>query len=292
MNRRNVLGNKIEASKSCWIVIMGIAITALQCLVNYHVGADWLRVLIFVLFMTAGSLAVHFITGELGELFTLLLIPVTFFGVLGIMLPFLSGAILPAARTVFLISVTAWVVPVVYAVIFAWSEGFSVMEEFAALYLKANVVFYVVYFGVVIYRLASAQIAAEDIRPVQMIPFATFAAYFDGLVKGTVSGAQMLDFLTGRVAFFIPYGFFIAMVARRLHGAIRILLLIVLPALLEVFQLVFSKGSFDVDDIIFSFLGGLVGMIVFYIFNTLFQNITNRNFDGSEVNRDYYGRKI
>jgi len=33
-------------------------------------------------------------------------------------------------------------------------------------------------------------------------------------------------------------------------------------------------------------------MLGFVIFNGLFQKTTGKNFDGSEVDRDYYGRRI
>ena len=46
------------------------------------------------------------------------------------------------------------------------------------------------------------------------------------------------------------------------------------------------------DDFIFSFLGGLIGMLLFVIFNALFQKTTGKNFDGSDIEKDYYGRRI
>lgn len=292
MNRRNVLGNRIEENKSCWIVLIGILITALQCVINYCIGEEWLRVLLFVLSLLVSTVVVHLLTGELGELFTLLLVPSVFFGALGVAVPYLSGEILPAAQTALTGALVAWLVPVLYAIIFAWIEGYSVMEEFAGFYWKSAIFFYIIYFGIIIFSLFSAQTDASELRPTQMIPFATFAAYIDGLVKKTVTVSQLMTFLVDRIVFFIPYGFFVAMVGRKLHGALRVLLLAAFPMLLELLEMLLGISNFDMDDVIFSFLGSLLGMIAFFVFNTLFQNITNRNFDGSEINRDYYGRKI
>ena len=68
--------------------------------------------------------------------------------------------------------------------------------------------------------------------------------------------------------------------------------LLVLPVIVEQLQYLLKFNSFDMDDIIFSFLGGLIGMLLFVIFNALFQKTTGKNFDGSEVEKDYYGRRI
>ena len=126
----------------------------------------------------------------------------------------------------------------------------------------------------------------------QWIPFATFAAYVDGMINETVSVEQLWEFLANRVVLFLPYGFFIAMVGRTLYSLLRLGLVLLLPLLIEVLQGVFSWGACDADDVLFSFLGGLIGMLCFLIFNGLFQRSTGKNFNGSEVDRDYYGRKI
>lgn len=292
MNRRNVLGHKIEESKSCWVVLTGILVCALQCLINYSLGVTWLKVLLLILIMLAGTAAVHFITGELGELFTFLLVPVAFFGALGLATPYLTGTVLPYSRLALWEAVIVWLIPMLYAIIFAWIEGFSVMEEFAGFYFKATILFYVVYYGTIIAGMISVCSTVPESSRVQMMPFATFAAYIDGLVKGTVTMPQLSYFLITHTFLFIPFGFFVAMVCRTLHNAIKVILLVAFPTVLVLIRLLAQKNNFDIDDIVFCFLGGLLGMLFFYIFNTLFQNITNRNFDGSEVSRDYYGRRI
>jgi len=95
-----------------------------------------------------------------------------------------------------------------------------------------------------------------------------------------------------RVLLFMPYGFFIAMVCRKLHSLLRLLLVLFLPLLVELLQLLFQLNSCNADDVIFSFLGALLGMLGFVIFNSVFQKTTGRNYDNTEVERDYYGRRI
>lgn len=292
MNRRNVLGNKIEQSKTTWVVLIGIFVTALQFVIFYFLGNSWLSLVISALLLLLGSVGVHLITGELGELFAYLLIPCSFAGSMGVMIPTLNGSYLPESGTAFLGCLFAWLVPVAYACIYTWAEGNSVIADFAGFYLKANILFYVVYFGVMLYGLFFMHRNSSVAGQVQLIPFATFAAYVDGVINETVPMTRMVEFLMNRVVFFIPYGFFVAMVCRKLHGVFRLVLLLIVPLLVEVLQFVFRLNSCDADDVVFAFLGGLVGMLAFLIFNKLFQSFTGKNFDASEVDKDYYGRKI
>ena len=82
------------------------------------------------------------------------------------------------------------------------------------------------------------------------------------------------------------------MAGRKIHSLLRLGLVLVLPVIVELLQYILKFNTFDADDIIFSFLGGLIGMLLFVIFNTLFQKTTGKNFDGSEIEKDYYGRRI
>lgn len=292
MNRRNVLGDQIESSKTLWIILISLLVTVIQFVIFYCVGGDWLGLLLAGLCLLLGGIAVHALTGELEELFSYLLFPCICAGGLGILLPLLSGDILPERDTVFICCFLAWLVPLIYGCLFAWAEGGSALPQFSAFYKKATVFFYLVYFGVLVYwfvvysRIPEAEISA------QFIPFATFAAYVDGMISDTVPVERLIQFVTERIGMFLPYGFFIAMVGRKIHSLLRLGLVMVLPVIVELLQYILKFNTFDMDDIIFSFLGGLIGMLLFVIFNALFQKTTGKNFDGSEIEKDYYGRRI
>lgn len=292
MNRRNVLGNQMEESKSMWIVLTGILVSVLQFVI-YHVVSDgWLGLLLAGLCMLLGGVLVHFFSGELGELFSYLLIPCVFSGSMGLLIPQLSGNVFPASSTALIGCVLAWLIPVLYACLFTWAEGNTALAQFSGFYKKAAVFFYVIYFGLLIYWfVVYRRIPMEEVK-IQMIPFATFAAYVDGIISDTVPMERLVQFVLERILLFLPYGFFIAMAGRKVHSLLRLLLVLLLPVLVELLQLLFHLNSCDADDVVFSFLGGLIGMLAFVIFNSLFQKTTGKNFDGSEIERDYYGRRI
>lgn len=292
MSRRNVLGNKIESAKTMWIILIGMLVSAMQFMLYYVTNSSGLGILLSGLCVLLGGVIVHVITGELEELFSYLLIPCVCSGGVGLLLPHLQGAVLPQSREVFIGCILTWLIPVVYVCIITWAEGSSAMPQFSSFYKRAAIFFYFVYFGLLIYRFVILDRIPEENIKIQLIPFASFAAYIDGMISKTVPLERLLQFLAERVVLFLPYGFFVAMVGRKLHSLFRISMVLLLPVLIELLQFLLKFGSCDADDALFSFLGGLIGMLCFVLFNVLFQKTTGRNYDGSEIERDYYGRKI
>lgn len=292
MNRRNVLGNQIEKSKTIWIVLISLVVTALSFVLYYVTASNWLGLLLAGLAIFLGGILVHFITGELEELFAYLLIPCVCQGMAGILIPKLQGGILPNNGTVLIGCLLAWLIPVAYACLYTWAEGSIAMTQFAGFYQKAAVFFYLAYFGLLAYWFVFySRIPEESVR-LQLIPFATFAAYIDGIFSNEVPAVRLVQYLSERIVMFLPYGFFIAMVCRKLHSLFRLLLVLLFPVLVELLQYVLRFNSCNADDAVFSFLGALIGMLIFVVFNALFQKTSGKNFDGSEIDRVYYGRRI
>lgn len=275
-----------------WIVLTGILVSALQFGIYYFVSDGWLGLVLVGLCFLLGGVAVHFVTGEIEELFSYLLIPCVFSGSVALLLPHMETTVLPESKVVYIGCLLAWLIPVLYASIFTWAEGNSALGQFSGFYKRAAVFFYIVYFALLIYWVAVRTRVPEENVTVQMIPFATFAAYVDGIITKTVSLERLLLFLAERIFLFLPYGFFIAMVGRKLHSLLRLSLVLLLPVLVELLQYLLRIGNCDVDDAVFSFLGALIGMLSFVVFNLLFQSTTGKNFDGTEIEKDYYGRRI
>lgn len=292
MNRRNVLGNQMESSKTVWIVILGMLVTVLQFIIYYFVSDSWPGILLSAFCLLLGGILVHIITGELEELFSYLFIPCVLTGSVALLLPQMETTVFPESRIVYTGCFLAWLMPVLYACIYTWAEGSTALPQFLDFHKKASLFFYLVYFGVLVYWfVAYSRIPKTEITA-QFIPFATFAAYIDGVLSGAVLPVRLFWFLAERIFLFLPFGFFVAMAGRKLHGLFRLGLVFAFPMVIELLQYILKLNSFDADDVAFSFLGGLLGILFFVIFNGLFQKTTGKNFDGSELERDYYGRRM
>lgn len=76
----------------------------------------------------------------------------------------------------------------------------------------------------------------------------------------------VLTNLLGNVIGFIPFGALVPLMVRGARSAWRMTLLsFEISALVEVSQLIFRVGCFDVDDMILNTLGGLLGYLVFRV---------------------------
>lgn len=292
MNRRNVLGNQIESAKTLWIILVSILVSALQFVIYHFVGEGWVGILIGGLCVLLGGIVVHAVTGEMEELFSYLLIPCAGLGGAGLLIPKITGDILPKSSTVFIGCLLAWLIPVLYCCIFTWIEGNTALPQFSGFFTRAAVLFYIVYFGFLFYWLFFYNRIADTEISAHFLPFATFAAYIDGVINDTVPTERLIRFITERVCLFLPFGFFVAMIGRKIHSLLRLSTVLLVPIAVEILQYLLKLNSFDMDDALFYFLGGLIGMLLSIIFNRLFQSTTGKNFDGSEVETDYYGRRL
>lgn len=292
MNRRNVLGNQISESKTTWVVITGILETILLFVFYRFITIEWLTWLLMVAGILIGCGIVHALTGELIDLFAYLLIPSTFFAAMGVFRIYSSIWFLGESKSLFFISILVWLITVIYAVVCVWVRGSGSSLLFVPFYLRSTVFFYLVYFSLVVFGVFFYDKVAATDDMVQMIPFATFAAYIEAIIHEVIPWQALAYFLLYRAAFFIPYGFFVSMVCQKLHVAVRILILLILPGLIEIVQLLFRLNRCDIDELIFAFIGGLIGMLCFCVFNELFIHFTGKMYDGKEPDRDYYGRRL
>ena len=85
--------------------------------------------------------------------------------------------------------------------------------------------------------------------------------------------------ICGNVIGFVPYGYILPVVARRMQNGFLIVLSgFCLSLTVETIQLITRVGCFDVDDLILNTLGAALGYLLFVICNI--------------IRRKYYGKKI
>ena len=80
--------------------------------------------------------------------------------------------------------------------------------------------------------------------------------------------------LAGNVAGFIPFGMILPVIWRKTDSFFRIMLLVFEFSLcVEIIQLVWKVGSFDVDDLILNTLGSVIGYLLFSLCNVVRRKI-------------------
>lgn len=133
--------------------------------------------------------------------------------------------------------------------------------------LAAGILF-VLYFAVLFYFLFFSEemgrTYSERTYHYNLVPFkeiGRFIRYRENLGMKVV----VLN-IAGNVMAFIPFGAFSPMFSKRCRRLFYALLYsFELTLLVELLQLIFKVGSFDVDDLLLNTLGGVIGFLIYVI---------------------------
>ncbi|MCC8136990.1 MAG: VanZ family protein [Clostridiales bacterium] len=98
--------------------------------------------------------------------------------------------------------------------------------------------------------------------------------------------------LVGNIIGFLPFGALVPLMWRSARKAWRMTLLsFEISALVEVSQLIFHVGCFDVDDMILNALGGLLGYVLFWAASSLYYSAEKRKSSAAGAEDASSGRR-
>lgn len=96
----------------------------------------------------------------------------------------------------------------------------------------------------------------DGLRNINLIPFRTMSPYLENITE-----TYAFKNIAANIVAFIPLGFFISNKnPKNVFKALIICLGVILS--IELIQLFFKIGFFDVDDIILNFIGSLLGVFI------------------------------
>lgn len=96
----------------------------------------------------------------------------------------------------------------------------------------------------------------DGLRNINLIPFRTMSPYLENIIE-----TYAFKNIAANIVIFIPLGFFISNKnPKNVFKALIICLGVILS--IELIQLFFKIGFFDVDDIILNFIGSLLGVFI------------------------------
>lgn len=100
-----------------------------------------------------------------------------------------------------------------------------------------------------------------------LVPLRTIRQYL-GLIQNEAYFFHAIVNLVGNVVMFIPLGFLLPRIWRKLRGFFRTILTIaVLVIAVEILQYVTLLGSLDIDDFILNITGAVIGYISWKIYS-------------------------
>ncbi|MDP9885834.1 glycopeptide antibiotics resistance protein [Sinomonas atrocyanea] len=100
-------------------------------------------------------------------------------------------------------------------------------------------------------------------RSINLIPFASIAGYASGHSLGT--GRVAFANVVGNILIFTPLGIYASWLRRRARPWLTLLAVGSPSVAAEIIQGVFAVGASDIDDVILNCLGGLLGMLAFWL---------------------------
>lgn len=93
-----------------------------------------------------------------------------------------------------------------------------------------------------------------------IIPFKTVAEYIEKLSSDQINTSSVIYNLVGNLILFAPMGFFVPILFKKISDFKKIALLsVVVILVVEVLQMCFMVGHFDIDDIILNTVGAFFG---------------------------------
>lgn len=127
-------------------------------------------------------------------------------------------------------------------------------------------VFFLVYFIVLFYFLFFSEelgrTYAERTYHYNLVPFHEIMRFIN--YRHVLGWKAVILNLFGNIIAFMPFGSFLPIYAKRCRNLwMTVLYSFELSLLVELLQLVFKVGSFDVDDLLLNTIGGLLGYLVY-----------------------------
>jgi glycopeptide antibiotics resistance protein len=103
-------------------------------------------------------------------------------------------------------------------------------------------------------------------RSINLIPFATIAEYAFSHSPGPARVA--FANVVGNILIFIPLGVYASWLRRR-AAWLTMLMIASVSVAVEIIQGVFAVGASDIDDVILNCIGGLIGMLAFWLLSAI-----------------------
>lgn len=189
---------------------------------------------------------------------------------------------IPFTNILYGIIAVNWLVPTVHCYIRNMFDYGTRIENFNSFFRNISFVFLLFYLGILIYGSFAEEAFVWAYRAVadkaNFTPFWSIATQIEDYINHMIPLSDIITYLFSRILVFIPYGFYCILILRRRAKLIRFFILFLLPAILELFQYFIIPVRCDIDDVIYAFIGGVIGALLFHLTNAIYRAISGKNF--------------
>lgn len=202
-----------------------------------------------------------------------------------------NESLLPYTGTMLGIALINWLIPMLHCFLRYMLEYGTRIDDYNVFYRSSSIVFLLFYLAVLIYGSFAKDAFPWAYRAVaehaNFTPFEIIATQIENYLYGYIPLSDIFIYLLSRSITYIPYGFYISLVLRRQTRLPRIFALLSVPFTIEVLQFFIIPQRCDIDDLLYAFLGGVLGTVLFLITSIIFRAVSGRIFLGRDSDYRY-----
>ncbi len=187
-----------------------------------------------------------------------------------------------------------WLLPFLYNSIRDLTDHGPRFDGYGDFFHRMSIVFLIL----VVFTVIKQYFLTPIFPPYEELPFGAnnFVAfmatgiYIENALRQQISLFPLWIYILQLICIGIPIGFFCRVYLDKLFFLFRLFIYIAIPILLEILQYITGLGRGHIDDVAFSLIGILIGIITYYILNTIYHSVSNREFTLSRghTSRYYY----
>lgn len=282
---------------SSMIVILSIFSIVIQFIAYYFLASTYLILAIscLIIILCTHILLEQTLTFEACFIYTILILFIsliitllTYFGT--------EANIIPFTNTLYIIIALNWSVPTTYCLIQSMFDHNLRIKKFHSFYRNVSIVFILFYIVILIYGAFTKDAFPWAYRMKtnghNFIPFWNIATQIENYINKMIPLSDIVMYLLSRILIYIPYGFYGSLMLRNTSKLIRFIFLLFLPSLINLIQYFIIPSRCDIDDIIYGYIGGVIGVLLFYAINTVYRGVSGRDFLSKNTESRYFSNSI
>ena len=177
--------------------------------------------------------------------------------------------------TVAMVWCTAFVSVLLLRLFSPFTESYAVFRSDYVEFFRSSFHSFMVFYVLMLIYCFLLQRKPGGDSGLNLVPFAMFFSYFQNIK----SSYESTFYLLGNLLCFLPFGFLVRVRREKWSAVYIVLFPVLLSLLIEISQLIFSMGDFDVDDIWMNAIGYYAG----YGFALLFDFVRKKRTAGEET---------
>ena len=182
-----------------------------------------------------------------------------------------------------------WLIPMLCSIFYNLRDSREQYEHFNSFFKKSTTQFIIYYIGFLALIIVINPITLPCISDTMsqsinestnrnIIPFYRIACYIEDSIYNNTEINPLIQYIIVSILVTLPYGFYITLLFKNKGHILRLFLLFLLPIVMEVCKHFIAHEVADVEHVLLGVLGGIVGALLFFLLNSLYNHFKRHDF--------------